>query len=146
MFKRAFHWKTAPVLTKTYSRTAQCYEDIIGRSWARTETFLFPVWSDTDRQWAQSTQEHKWRGRGWQTFLCSNWCYNKIHRLSRICFADVDPEVNVCRLRIKKWLMEPVWGWATQIFLIFYLFFWFFCKLYYKPKVKKIAYEEKSHG
>lgn len=44
---------------------------------------MFPVWSDTDQQWALSTQ--KPRGGG----------YNQIHVLSHIYFADVDPEVNV---------------------------------------------------
>lgn len=28
-------------------------------------------------------------------YLCGNGCYNKIHKLSHICLADVDPEENV---------------------------------------------------
>lgn len=33
-------------------------------------------------------------GGAWQNCLCSD-CYNSVHKLSHICFVDVNPEVNV---------------------------------------------------
>ena len=61
---------------------------------------VFPVWSDTDQQWARSTQEHQggWGmgdGGAGRDFWAATVIRTKLDKLSYICFADVDPEVNV---------------------------------------------------
>lgn len=93
---------------------------------------VFPVWSDTDQQWTLSTQEH--RGRLADMYLCGNGCYNKIHKLSHICLADVDPEENV-QIMDQELINETCLraSYSETCF-----FFHLFCKwkLHYKPGQK----------
>lgn len=56
---------------------------------------VLPAWSHTDQQWTLGTKEHQQAATGSLTYACGDSFYNKIHKLSCICLADVDPEENV---------------------------------------------------
>lgn len=84
------------VLTKAYSRTAGCYGDIKGRSSAHIQKRSCV--SSVVGHWPAVSTKHPGTP-GWRLADISvqhlMLYYNKIHKLSHICFADVDPEVNV---------------------------------------------------
>lgn len=81
-----------------------------GRSWARTEAFLC---FQCGRTLTSSEHEAPRNTREAGKYFCAatdvSIRQQKIHKLSRICFADVNPEVNV-QIMDSKWLLKPTWG------------------------------------
>lgn len=109
LVKGAFRWNQLQSAQRLLRLRLSCYGDKVGAGPVQRRSCV----SSVVGHWPAVSTKHPGTPERLANIFVQQLmlAYNnkKIHKLSRICFADVNPEVNV-QIMDSKWLLKPTWG------------------------------------